>query len=100
MYVGVLSVRLHLHGVLDLKAKRRIVLQIKDRVRAKFNCAVAEVGDLDLWQVATIGVSVVSNEGAHANSALDQIARFIDGTGLAEMLDHTIEVLSVKDGAA
>lgn len=97
MYVGVLSVRLHLHGVLDLKTKRRIVLQLKDRIRAKFNCAVAEVGDLDLWQAATIGVTVVSNEGAHANSALDQIARFIDGTGLAEVQDQTLEVISVKE---
>lgn len=100
MYVGVLSIRLHLHGVFDLKTKRRIVLQIKDRVRAKFNCAVAEVGDLDLWQAATLGFSVVSNEGAHANSALDQIARFVDSTGLAETLDYSIEVLSVKDNNA
>lgn len=97
MYVGVLSVRLHLHGVLDLKSKRRIVLQLKDRIRAKYNCAVAEVGDLDLWQAATIGVTVVSNEGAHANSALDQIARFIDGTGLAEVQDQSLEVISVKE---
>lgn len=97
MYVGVLSIRLHLAGVDNLKAKRRIVLQLKDRVRAKFNCAVAEVADLDHWQAATLGVSVVSNDGAHANSQLDQIAHFIDGVGIAEVLGYSVEVLSVKE---
>jgi uncharacterized protein YlxP (DUF503 family) len=98
VYVGVLSVRLYLHGIDNLKAKRRIVLQIKDRVKARFNCSVAEVGDLDLWQTVELGFSVVSNEGAHANSQLDQIARFVEGLGLAEVLGHSVEVLSVKEG--
>lgn len=97
MYVGVLSIRLHLAGVDSLKAKRRIVLQIKDRVRAKFNCAVAEVADLDHWQAATLGAAVVSNEGAHANSQVDQIAHFIDAMGSAEVLGYAVEVLAVKE---
>lgn len=97
MYVGVLTLRLRLHGVNNLKAKRRIVSQLKERIRSRFNCAIAEVADLDLWQAATLGVSVVSNEGAHANSALDQIASFVDRTGLGEMLGYSVEVLSMKE---
>lgn len=98
MYVGVLSMRLYLHGIDNLKAKRRIILQIKDRVKARFNCSVAEVGAQDVWQTAELGFSVVSNEGAHANSQVDQIALFVDGLGLAEVLGHSVEVLSVKEG--
>lgn len=97
MYVGVLTVRLYLHGVDNLKAKRRVVLQVKDRVRAKFNCAVAEVDELDRHAAATLGAAVVSNDGAHANSQVDQIAGFIDGLGLAELLGYSVEVLSVKE---
>ena len=97
MYVGVLTVRLYLHGIDNLKAKRRVLNQMKDRIKAKFNCAMAEVGELDVWQSSTLGFSVVSNEGAHANSALDHIVNFIDQLGLAEMTSHSIEVLSVKE---
>lgn len=97
MYVGILSMRLYLHGIDNLKAKRRIVVQIKDRVKARFNCSIAEVGDLDLWQSIELGASVISNEGAHANSQLDQIAQFIESLGLADVLGHSVEVLSVKE---
>ena len=97
MYVGVLSMRMYLHGIDNLKAKRRIVLQVKDRVKAKFNASVAEVDDMDVWQTATLGFCVVSNDGRQANSALDQIAVFVDSLGLVEVTRQSIEVLSVKE---
>ncbi len=97
MYVGVLTLRLYLHGVRDLKAKRRIVQSVRERVRSRFNCAVAEVDDLDRWQSAVLGVSVVSNDGAHADSSLQHIADFVDGLGLAEVLDRSVEILVVRE---
>jgi uncharacterized protein len=98
MYVGVLEMRLHVPASGSLKAKRRVVSQIKDKVRARFNCAVSEVADMDTWQLATIGVSVVSNEGGHANSCLDRIADYIESLAVAEVLDRSLEILSVKEG--
>ncbi len=97
MYVGVLSMRMYLHGVDNLKAKRRILLQIKDRVKAKFNASVAEVDDMNIWQSATLGFSVVSNDGRQANSALDHIASYVDSMGLVEVTAQSIEILSVKE---
>lgn len=97
MYVGVLSMRLYLHGIDNLKAKRRVLLQVKDRVKAKFNASVAEVDDLDVWQSATLGFSVVSNDGRQANSALDHIASFVDSMGIVEVTGQSIEILSVKE---
>ena len=98
MFVGVLGVRLHLAGVGSLKEKRRIVLQVKERVRSRFHCAAAEVGDLDSWQAATLGFSVVSNEHAAANSALDKIAGFVESMGVARVMSHSIEIISVTEG--
>lgn len=97
MYVGVLFMRLYLHGVHSLKEKRSVITKIKERTRSRFNVAVAEVDHLDTWQSSGLGFTVVSNEGAKANSALDQIINFVEDTGLADIQDHSIEILSVRD---
>src|SRR5690606_29264444 len=47
--------------------------------------AVAEVGDQDLWNRATVGVACVSNEGAHAHQVLGQVLRFVESVGEVEI---------------
>ena len=41
----------------SLKAKRQVLRRVTDRVKARFNVAVAEVEDNDLWQKASIALS-------------------------------------------
>ena len=48
------------------------------RTEGKFNAAVAEVGGQDTWQLAEIGVSVVSSTESHASDKLDGVVRFIE----------------------
>lgn len=82
----------------SLKGKRRVIKPIISRVANKFNVSVAEVDDLDLWQVATIGISCVSNDSRHANEILSKVVDFIDdGRFEIEMLDYKIEILPVFD---
>ena len=73
-----------------LKEKRTVVKSVVARVRNRFNAAAAEVDDLDSPGYATIGVTCVSNDAAHADSMLQSIARFIE----TERLD--VEVLTVE----
>jgi uncharacterized protein YlxP (DUF503 family) len=49
-----------------------------DRTRHKFGAAVAEVGGQETWQVAVVGVSVVSSNSSHAQEMLDQVVCFIE----------------------
>jgi hypothetical protein len=64
------------------------------QVGNKFNVSVAEVDDHDLWQVTTLGVSCVSNDGRHANEILSHVMDFIQANrGDAEILDYEIEIL-------
>jgi uncharacterized protein YlxP (DUF503 family) len=76
--VGVGHVTLHIVESHSLKDKRRVVRSLVERARGRFNASVAEVGDLDSWQVATLAFSVVSNSGAHADEMLAEIVRFIE----------------------
>ena len=77
MFVGVLRLTLHLPEPGSLKSKRHLVRSAVDRVRARFNVAVAEVADNDLWQRSVLGVAAVGNDRALVNETLDKVADFV-----------------------
>ena len=56
MVVGLLTLEIHLPDAHSLKDKRQVVRKLKERLRARFNVAVAELDHQDLWQRATVGV--------------------------------------------
>ena len=95
MHVGVCHIRFRLPENSSLKDKRRTLKSIIARVTNKFNVAVAEVDDHDLWQLATLGISCVSNDKRHANEVLSRVVSFITESRLEiEMLDYQIEILA------
>ena len=95
MDVGVCRVSLRLPGNQSLKGKRQIVRSITSRIRSKFNMAVAEVEDNDLWQRLTLGISCISNNPQHANEILSTVVQYIEETRPdLELLDHEVEMVS------
>jgi len=71
MYIGALQLTLHVPLSASLKDKRQVVQSVLQRVRNKFEVAAAEVGTLESWQVATIGVSCVGNSARHVATVLE-----------------------------
>jgi uncharacterized protein YlxP (DUF503 family) len=92
MHIGICTLHLRLLANHSLKEKRRIVKSIKDRVRSKFNVSIAEIGGLDKWQWATLGVACVSNDARFADSVLSKVVDFVSGMCLAELVDYEIEI--------
>ena len=93
MTVGVCRITLRLAESSSLKDKRQVLRSLTQRLRNKFNAAVAEVDDNDRWQIATIGVSCVSNDARHAREMLDAIVTFVRNTRLdAEVIETEIDV--------
>jgi len=96
MNVGICRIRFRLPENLSLKGKRQVLKSITTRVGNKFNVSVAEVDDQDLWQLATIGISCVSNNKRHVNEVLSKVVDFIiDSRFEVEILDYQIEILPV-----
>jgi len=71
--VGVLTLELRIDESHSLKDKRQIVKSLKDRLRNKFNVAVAEIDYQDLWQRALIAAVTVSSAHPHAESILQNV---------------------------
>lgn len=93
MTVGLLHIDFLVEGARSLKDKRRVVKSLKEQVRSRYNCAVAETAYQDLWQRARLTVAVVSNESRHANSQLNEIGRFIETRIGASVVDYQVEML-------
>ncbi len=96
MNVGVCKIRLRLPDNLSLKGKRQVLKSVTARVRNRFDVSVAEAGDNDLWQLATLGICCISNDKRYTNEVLSKVVDFIiDGRFDVEILDYEMEILPV-----
>jgi len=95
MTVGIARVTLFLGEAHSLKEKRMVLRRVKDRAQQKFNLAIAEVGDNDLWQRAVLGLAVVGSGRRFTESALDEVVRFIREE--AEVTDVEREIQTFGD---
>ncbi|MBP6835499.1 MAG: DUF503 family protein [Deltaproteobacteria bacterium] len=93
MVIGLLRLRLHLPAAHSLKDRRAVVRRAADRVRARFNVSIAEVGDQERWQVATLAVSAVSTERGHVSEVLDKVTAAVASAVAGEALVTGREVV-------
>lgn len=86
---------MHLPEASSLKEKRQVARSLADRIRNRFNVAVAEVEDADLRQRLTLGVCCVSNDRGHADAMLSGVLNYIEESRMdVELLDVQSEIIS------
>ncbi len=94
MVVGVCTIRLHLPTSESLKDKRGILKSLMARIRAQFNCSIAEVEDNDLWQSAVLGVATVANDPDYAQGILNRVVEWIEEHRLdVTLVDYEMEMV-------
>jgi uncharacterized protein YlxP (DUF503 family) len=77
----------------SLKDKRHLVKGLKDRLRARFNVAVAEIGYQDLWQRGLVSAVTVSSDHGHAEGVLQAVEREAAGWLGPALVSVTVEWL-------
>ncbi|HOL01672.1 MAG: DUF503 domain-containing protein [Bacillota bacterium] len=89
MIVGTMEVDIYIGWATSLKDKRRVVKGLCDRIKSRYDVAIAEVGNCDLWQRSTLGIACVSNEARVVDSVLSRVLRDIES-------DPKLEVTGVE----
>jgi uncharacterized protein YlxP (DUF503 family) len=97
MFVCVSRITLDIPAAGSLKAKRQVLRRVTDRVKAKFNVAVAEVEDNEIWNRAVVALSVVGNERRHVQEMMDKIIQFMDDLYIAPVSGKEREVIPFSD---
>jgi len=92
MPIGLLTLEIHIPDARSLKDKRQVIRSLKDRLRAHFNVAVAEMDHQDLWQRATVGVVTLSGDAHHLEQCLRAICEESERILGRDLVDSEIEV--------
>lgn len=96
MPIAFLTIELRIEGAQSLKDKRQVLRSMKDKLRNKFNIAVAELEATDLWQRATIGAVSISGSQDYLQGLMQNVereaGRIASSTG-AEITDSFVEFL-------
>lgn len=97
MFVCVARVTIDIPAAGSLKGKRQVLRRVTDRVKAKFNVAVAEVEDNDVYTRGVIALAVVGNDRRHVNEMMDKILQYIEDMYVAPVAHREIEILAFGD---
>jgi len=90
--VGTLRLRLVLRESHSLKDKRRVLRSLKDTLANKFNIAVAETAEQDVWQSAELGVATVGADAPFVQSVLSNVVNYARFFGGVELVDSQQEI--------
>ena len=94
MHIAHLTLELRMEAAHSLKDKRQVTRSLKDRLRASFNIAVAEVEVTDLWQRATIAIVGVSESRDYLEGLMKNVesaaTRIANNWG-AEIVDSFLD---------
>jgi uncharacterized protein len=94
MNAGVCKLKIHLPQCQSLKAKRSIIKSMVARLRNQFNISIAEVEDNDLWQIASLGFSCVSNSSSHVDEVVSSVMNYIEQYyPEVEIIEHNTEIM-------
>ena len=92
--IAFLTLELRIEAAQSLKDKRQVVRSLKERLRAHFNVAVAELDSTGLWNRATLGVVSVSDSRAYLDGLMKNVERQatrIANNGGADIADSFVE---------
>ena len=70
-----------------------VVQRLKDRLRSKFNVAVAELDHQDLWQRTMLGVASISSSEVNLRQVLGSAQAESEHLLGGDLVDATIEIL-------
>jgi uncharacterized protein YlxP (DUF503 family) len=97
MKIAILQFELRIDGAMNLKDKRRVVKSVKDRLHREHMVAVAEVGALETWNVAMLGLVACGRDGAYLTQVLDGVLAKLRTLPEARLEDYAADIVGVDD---
>jgi uncharacterized protein YlxP (DUF503 family) len=90
VHFGIARVDLHLPGVDSLKGRRALLNRARASLASELGCSVTEVGDVERWQRASLGVAVAASTQTGVDRVLDRVTAVVER-------DPRVVVLGIAD---
>ncbi|MCL1889670.1 MAG: DUF503 domain-containing protein [Desulfovibrionaceae bacterium] len=96
MYIGILRLEFVMHGNESLKDKRRVAQSLKQKIRNKFNVAVAETGSENSMGTLALSVVSVSNNKRHLESRMRMCLNSVLASCGEELIYDDLEIIGAE----
>jgi uncharacterized protein YlxP (DUF503 family) len=93
MAVGLLTLDLFIPDSHSLKDKRQVLRSLKDRLRGRYNVAIAELDHQDNSQRSLVGIVSISNDQAHLEQSLQRVLNDAEEILGRDLIGQEIEYL-------
>lgn len=91
MIIGILTIEIMIYDSNSLKEKRMVIKSIKDKIKNKYNIAIAELDFIDKWQRSKIGIVTIGNEYSHIENSLQKIFNYLDNWNEFEIIKYDFD---------
>nr|WP_255449358.1 DUF503 family protein [Deinococcus arboris] len=91
-YVGVLTIRVEMPWVGNLKEKRALVRPVVERLKSRFPLTVARLDGLDAHDWEVLGVATISNDYGWVEETLKMAADYIAKEGPYRVTSEQVEI--------
>lgn len=93
MAVGLLTLEIYMPDSRSLKDKRQVLRSLKERLRRKFNIAVAELDQQENAQRSHVGIVSISNNAGHLEQSLRTVLNEAENMLGRYLASHDLELL-------
>jgi uncharacterized protein len=93
MAIGLLTLEIYIPDSRSLKDKRQVLRSLKDRLRGRFNVAVAELDHQDSWQRAQVGIVSLANDAAFLERSLRAVLNEAEEVLGRDLASHDLEMI-------
>lgn len=95
MSIGVLTLQLQLAGCKSLKEKRSRLKPLISRLHREFNISVSELDRQDIWDEATLGCVMISNDHQFSERSLQTVIHWLNKNWPdVTLVDDHIEIIN------
>ncbi len=99
MTIGIYTLELHLPGARSLKDRRQVLRRVKDRLRARHNLSIAELGEHgDLWQRAGLMIVAVASRRDRLEKLFETVHGEVCSMVPGEVMETGIDFMEGCDG--
>jgi uncharacterized protein YlxP (DUF503 family) len=91
MVVGVCRLQLRLPETFSLKDKRRIIKSLQDKIKARFNLAVAEVGFQEAKDLSELALAAVGTAKDPIHRVFMKSLELVESDGRGDVVGVEIE---------
>jgi len=95
MSIGILTLQLQLTGCKSLKEKRSRLKPLISRLHREFNISVSELERQDIWDKATLGCVMISNDHQFSERSLQSVIHWLNKNWPdVSLVDDHIEIIN------